>query len=363
MGNAAVANLPTPDFTYGPPFRRHAGLRPFRDAGFRLDWEETTSPRKLIVHNYGHGGAGITLSWGCASKVRDIVRTQRARAGGTSIAVLGSGVMGLTAATLLFELGLPISIYTENTWSSTTSSVAGGQWAPSIVNYSDSDEQLFKDILTVSYQTFQSSSGFGVSERDNYTPQKDPALEVVLQLLPGLLPARQTLKRLPFKHHTNGGYLYKTLLVEPPIFLKRLDSDLRAKNVPIVCRTFSTVRDVLSLSEDIIVNCTGLGSKIIWGDLSLRPIKGQLALLDAQLKLQYLYSRSGYLFPRTDAVIIGGSVEETFTTPDADPAFCQHLVAHMAGLFGEGPPVALSKDHIDSPNNAMKLAPQAVVTS
>jgi len=362
MSNSTSADLPTPDFTYLPPYPCKAGLRPFRDAGFRLEYEKTTvgALQKLIVHNYGHGGAGITLSWGCASKVREFVRAERSQAAGGTIAVLGSGVMGLTAATLLLELNLPVTLYTEKTWDTTTSSVAGGQWAPSIVNYAD--EGQFKEILEVSYRTFKASigNGFGVSERPNYTPKADAALDLVLNLLPGLLPPRQTLTRLPFKHHTKGGYLYQTLLVEPPIFLKRLDCDLRAKGVPIVTRTFSTLKEVLSLSEDIIVNCMGLGVKTIWNDPSLRPRKGQLAILPAQPLLTYLYSQSGYLFPRSDSVIIGGSIEDTFSSPACDPLYCRGLVDHMASLFGEGPAVPLAEDHIDHPSTAPKLAPQRV---
>ncbi|MFM7282729.1 MAG: FAD-dependent oxidoreductase [Planctomycetia bacterium] len=42
------------------------GLRPARSA-VRLEPE--SSPAGRIVHNYGHGGAGVTLSWGCAQEV------------------------------------------------------------------------------------------------------------------------------------------------------------------------------------------------------------------------------------------------------------------------------------------------------
>src|SRR5450756_1792291 len=101
----ATPDLPTPDFSFDPNVQGAciAGVRPFRNGSYRLDAE--TSAGKFIVHNYGHGGAGITLSWGCASKVRDIVRTHLAASPGKEVAVLGAGVMGLTAATLLLDLG------------------------------------------------------------------------------------------------------------------------------------------------------------------------------------------------------------------------------------------------------------------
>ena len=45
-----------------------AGLRPGRDGGVRLGLDPAGDAGRLI-HNYGHGGAGMTLSWGCADDV------------------------------------------------------------------------------------------------------------------------------------------------------------------------------------------------------------------------------------------------------------------------------------------------------
>jgi len=47
------------------------GLRPFRPNNVRVAVE----PGTAIIHNYGHGGAGITLSWGCAAEVLGMLRS------------------------------------------------------------------------------------------------------------------------------------------------------------------------------------------------------------------------------------------------------------------------------------------------
>jgi D-amino-acid oxidase len=46
------------------------GLRPVRPS-VRLEAENLDG--RLVVHNYGHGGAGVTLSWGCAQDVAEAV--------------------------------------------------------------------------------------------------------------------------------------------------------------------------------------------------------------------------------------------------------------------------------------------------
>src|SRR5207302_10753896 len=55
------------------------GLRPFRNSGVRLELEKLGDGRS-VIHNYGHGGAGFTLSWACAEEVRAIAsRTNQER--------------------------------------------------------------------------------------------------------------------------------------------------------------------------------------------------------------------------------------------------------------------------------------------
>jgi D-amino-acid oxidase len=47
------------------------GLRPFRKSGVRLEHARLGDGR-TVIHNYGHGGSGFTLSWGCAKDVLEL---------------------------------------------------------------------------------------------------------------------------------------------------------------------------------------------------------------------------------------------------------------------------------------------------
>jgi len=353
---------PTADFTT-PPLDCIVGVRPWREHGYRLEGRQSTSnPRKYVVHNYGHGGAGITLSWGCASQVCDLVHARARAKGETKVAVLGSGVMGLTAATLIRELGLTVTVYAREFWEATTSRVAGAQWAPSSVIYAD--KVKFADVLKTSYNRFKSdlTNGFGISEVPNYTPEPDPYLELVEKLVPGLMP-KPVPMNLPFDHLTDPGFKYQTFLIETPIFLKRLNDDLHTHSVPFKPCTFADVASVLALQENIIVNCTGLGGLTLWNDRDVHPIKGHLALLNAQSKLDYLFSRNNYLFPRTDAVIIGGTYRYDDATTNPDLALAQQLVDYMKGVFGVGPKIPMPKFHIDHPDNREYIATREVQAS
>jgi D-amino-acid oxidase len=356
---SGTPNLPTPDFTFDAsvPGACIAGVRPYRNGSYRLDAE--TISGKFIVHNYGHGGAGITLSWGCAALVRDIVQKHLVNSHDKDAAVLGAGVMGMTAATLLLDLGLNVTIYSDRKPADTTSFKAGGQWAVSKVEFQGREREL-GGILRTAYSTFKNSigKGFGVSERPNYTATRSHNLEAVLQLAPGLIPPPVALPRMPFEGHTESGFEYQTLLIEPPTFLTRLEADLRTRGVAFVQKKFAGKSDVLaSLTQNIVINCTGLGAMTLWSDPKMVPIKGQLAMLPAQPSLQYLYGQNGYMFPRADHVVIGGTYELGVNDETVDKSVCEGLVDHIKSLFGQAPVKPLPEIHIHHPNNTPIVNP------
>ena len=316
--------LDSPDFTVNPQtLDCRAGVRPYRNGTFRF--EKQFIGNKTLIHNYGHGGAGITMSWGCAHKVLDMVASLPR---GGPIAVLGAGVIGLTAATLLIENGFKVNLYAEKFYPDTTSSVAGGQWAPSLVNFVG-NQTLYFDILRLARKEHEKRGlAYGVSQRWNYSTGRINHLDI---LPSDIVKSATKFSHLPFSKLNGPGWAYDILLVEPPILLKKLLLDLDA-NAAAFTRKQMTITSVAMLSETINVNCTGLGSKNLFNDNQMAPKKGQLAFLPAQPNLKYLYSGAGYVFPRSDAVVVGGTIEDIDNTI-AERAKCITLVEHAKAVF------------------------------
>ena len=105
-------------------FRVTVCLRPFRTAGPRLDVERVGD--KTVVHNYGHGGSGWSLSWGSSS-----IAVEKAMAAGErDVAVIGCGALGLTSAILLQRAGAKVTIYAKERPPEVRSARATGSWTP-----------------------------------------------------------------------------------------------------------------------------------------------------------------------------------------------------------------------------------------
>src|SRR6185503_13154201 len=84
---AARGCLPPVNVAPERVIRTLAGLRPYRAQGFVVRAEALGDKR--LVHNYGHGGSGITLSWGSSKLAAELGLSGH----GGPVAVIGAGVM------------------------------------------------------------------------------------------------------------------------------------------------------------------------------------------------------------------------------------------------------------------------------
>ena len=75
-------------------------------------------------------------------------------------------------------------------------------------------------------------------------------------------------------------------------------------------------------------------------------------MLPTQQDLNYLYSGDGYLFPRSDHVVIGGTYEPDLSDETPSQTVCKDILKYMASHFGVVPAVPMPDIHINHPDHA-----------
>jgi hypothetical protein len=257
--------------------RAVAGLRPYRASGFVVRREALGD--KALVHNYGHGGAGITLSWGTSRLAVDLGLPGHSGA----VAVIGAGIMGLTTARLVQEAGFPVTIYTAALPPDTTSNIAGGQWSPyghfSRNAVTPEWRTQFAAALDYSWRRYQIMVGddYGVRWLPTYVlggDGPDPSAPPD-PYHPGNRLLAKTEHPFAFEQVSR----FDTMYVEVGRFLRELTKDIQIAGGRIAVRRFNTREELAALPERLIFNCTGLGSHALFGDTELIPIRGQMAIM------------------------------------------------------------------------------------
>ncbi len=314
------------------------GHRPFRPSGFVVRREEIDG--KHVIHNYGHGGGGISLSWGSSALA---VREAAGEPVGAA-AVIGSGIMGLTTARLLQDAGWQVTIYTRDMLRHTTSNVGAGQWDPFSVfteGVASTDfEEQFKFAARIAHHAYQNLAGanYGIRFVENYFLGHEPPEDsYALRELPELFASVADLE--PHEHPFPVPYVRRivTMLIEPATFLRRVRGDFYLAGGTFVVRDFRELSEVLSLPEPVIFNCTGLGAKALFDDEELTPIKGQLVFLPPDPAVDYAtiggVSDLAYMMPRRGEILLGGSYQIGDWTQHPEPEVTDRIIADNNAIF------------------------------
>ena len=332
--------------------------RAFRPLGPRIEAEKFDA--KTVIHNYGHGGSGWSLSWGSGTQA---VRLALAT-GEKDIAVIGCGALGLTAAIVAQKAGLNVTIYAKDLPPNVRSSLASGVWTPSSricyeQNATPALKAQWEEACRISFSQYQTLlglpgdpiewiDGYYIGDQQRGTPRPaEPAddrpkfAELENELVPDL---RQHSKEYAPGTHPFGpryAYRYSWLMFNISAYSYFLISQFREAGGKIEIRDFHTPAEVLALRQKTILNCTGYGAKALFGDQSIVPVRGQLARGPTQPDVRYSLFYNGVSFvPRRDGQVfqVTGSNDyygfgDDGTVPDRAEA--ERAVTTIAGLFAQ----------------------------
>jgi glycine/D-amino acid oxidase-like deaminating enzyme len=281
----------------------------------------------------------VTLSWGTANLAVEQVAASGRRG---PVAVLGCGVVGLATARLLQAHGFHVAIYTRDLPPETTSNVAGALWYPHLVvddaRRTPAFDTRFERAARFSHRYFQTLLGerYGVAWRQQYFLSRAPMRDFwEYTMLRDLFPEP---RRLHPSEHQFGQWhvLVDTMIfIDPPIYLPAVLGEFRNAGGRVHIRTFATPAEVGGLPEPVVVNCTGLGARELFGDRELTAVKGQLTVLRPQPEVDYalLTDNDLYMFPRRDGILLGGTHEYGVETREPNAEAARSILAGHQAVF------------------------------
>ncbi|MFF2650318.1 FAD-dependent oxidoreductase [Streptomyces sp. NPDC058045] len=250
------------------------------------------------------------------------------------VIVVGGGVIGLTTAVELAERGRRVAVWTREPPGGTTSSVAGALWWP----YRIEPEAKVGGWAVESLRVFEELAA-------------DPGATGV-RLVPGVHAGARLSRlgrwaaevrelRAATAAECPGGGLWARLpLVDMPVYLAWLEDRLRAAGGTVLRRTLDSLDEALA-EAPTVVNCSGIGARWLVPDESVRPVRGQVVLVENPgVDTWYADADSAgaattYFFPQPGRLLLGGTAEEDVYRPEPDERTAAEIVARCARVRPE----------------------------
>jgi glycine/D-amino acid oxidase-like deaminating enzyme len=292
-------------------------LRPFRAQGPRLDAEEVNG--KLVVHNYGHGGSGWSLSWGSAH----VVVAKAMQAGPKEIAVIGCGALGLTAAIVAQQAGVKVTIYARDMLADTRSARATGSWTPdSRIALADKVAPefpaLWEQMARTSFHTYRRYLGLPgnpVEWTDRYylsggthihPPADGLAFASYSDRIRDIMPRSEDLPGGATNFPATSSVRHNALMqFNIADYGHTLLTDFFTAGGRFVPMEFHSLGEVSRLKEKVVINCPGYGARALCRDESIVPVRGQIGWLIPQPEVNYgLYYDGVSVLSRRDGIVV-----------------------------------------------------------
>lgn len=330
------------------------GIRPFRARGPRIEAERLHG--KTVVHHYGHGGSGWSLSWGSAQRALALVQAAGVRPG-QRIAVVGCGAIGLTTARTAQLAGYQVRIYAKDRPPRVHSSAATGLWTPEsrIVAEAHASEAWRADWEQTARASFKVHQGYlglplsPVEWHDGYLVADDfdaplpahtgePDYPELAPRVADLRPRGRALADGEHPFHAAQARRFTQLVFNVPAYQRQLLDDFARDGGELVQRELRTPREFARLPEHLVVNCTGDGARRLFGDADMTPVRGQTAHLIPQPEVDYALIWRGHnlvVVPRRDGLLVAAMGEQDFGSDDLRPdrAQSEAAVTRLASLF------------------------------
>nr|XP_022907853.1 D-aspartate oxidase-like [Onthophagus taurus] len=250
------------------------------------------------------------------------------------IAVIGAGVIGLTTALKIqkeFGENIDVTIYTADKSPNTTGDVSAGLWTPYLLQDTPEDKIIkwakeTQDLFWLLWKNgYASDAGISLQPMiylwcDTTSLPKWSKIAIGCNEIKGKeLERFQNDQKIPY----TGGFTFNSFICEPKKFLPFLENIFINNGGEIKINKIEKFSQLKNY--DVIVNCTGIYSKILMRDERVKAIRGQILRVEASWQFHTIMDNSDdgcYIIPNENCVILGGThqLDDEDTKPRIDDA-------------------------------------------
>ncbi|RPF37827.1 D-amino-acid:oxygen oxidoreductase (deaminating) [Streptomyces sp. TLI_185] len=248
------------------------------------------------------------------------------------VIVVGAGVMGLTTAVVLAERGIRVRVWTRDPVEATTSAVAGALWWPYRIEPVARARAWALQSLDVYEELATRPESTGVRMVEGVLGEAD------LDRAEAWASARvRGLRASTAEEYAGSGLWARLPLIDMSTHLPWLRERLVKAGGVVEERT---VGDFAEVDAPVVVNCAGLGARSLVPDASVRPVRGQLVVVENPGIRTWLTSTDAdgemaYFFPQPGRLLLGGTADEDAWSLEPDPAVAEAIVRRCAALRPE----------------------------
>ncbi|KAF5285526.1 hypothetical protein FQA39_LY16591 [Lamprigera yunnana] len=227
-----------------------------------------------------------------------------------NVAIIGCGVIGLTTATAIqdeYKSAVRVTIFADKFSPNTTSDIAAGLWGPYIMQDTESEKLDHDYFLHLWKSGYASEAGISLHLVKKLSRECEDSLDYPNIVYGGHRIPEKQLQELSGRHKKEykSGCTFVSFICEPKIFLPFLQKRFLANGGMIIG---VQIDDFAELSDfDLIVNCTGLGSKAITKDALMTPIRGQVARVHAPWLFHTIQDDENYVVTNHTSIVLGGT--------------------------------------------------------
>lgn len=243
--------------------------------------------------------------------------------------VVGAGVVGLTCAVCLLEAGHRVDVLARDLPLETTSAVAAALWYP----YRALPQDRVTAWAATSYAALEAlartgpDAGVRVLEGTEVLAERTPD-PWWGSAVPSL--ARETALPAGWR----DGWTFRAPVVDTGVHLPWLAGRVRDLGGTL---TRAALTRLPRPDGTVVVDCAGLGARLLAGDPSVVPVRGQVVHVEQWGLERWWLDADGptYVVPRGEVVVVGGTAEEGEWGRTPDPATAEALLARAARLVPE----------------------------